>query len=286
MGRMPEYDVLATGRDLVPRFSGGSCGYTRLDITDAESIERLFEDFAPDVVINCAAMTQVDECEDNKEQCWLSNATSVELLAKACHKNGARLIQVSTDFVFDGKKGPYREDARPNPISYYGRSKLAGENYARGAGMNNWAIVRTVLVYGASEKPARDNFVTWLRTKLEGGDPVRIVTDQWRTPTYVVDLASAIERIIRFRKNGVFHISGRENMSIFEFANTISETLGLNTGLISKADSSSFTQKALRPAKSGFIILKAETELGYRPHLTGDAILDMDRTIARLNEAT
>ena len=272
MGRKPEYDVLATGRDDEPRFTGGSCGYTRLDITDAAATERLFADFAPDVVINCAAMTQVDDCETARDTCWQVNATAVETLAACCRSQGARLIQISTDFVFDGAEGPYQEDARPNPVSYYGRSKLAGENYARGAGSDKWAIVRTVLVFGASEDPGRGNFVTWVHDALQEGKPIQVVTDQWRTPTWTVDLAEGVERIVRYRKSGVFHISGRELLSVNEFAHLIAETMGLDASLIGEADGSTFTQPARRPARTGFIILKAETELGYRPHDVSEAI--------------
>lgn len=272
MGRMPEYDVLATGRDAEPRFSGGSCGYTRLDITDSEALERLFDDFEPNVVINCAAMTQVDDCESDREQCWKVNADAVESLAQLCKTHGARLIQVSTDFVFDGEEGPYREDARPHPVSYYGRSKLAGENHARAAGTDRWAIVRTVLVYGAPENGSRSNFVTWVRDKLRAGEAIKVVTDQWRTPTWVVDLADGIERIVRFRKSGVFHVSGRDFLTVNAFAHRIAEVAGLDASLIGDADKTTFSQPAQRPEKTGFIILKAETELGYRPHPLDDAI--------------
>ena len=277
MGRMPEYDVLATGRDRMPRFSGGSCGYTQLDITDPAAIERIFADFAPDVVVNCAAMTQVDQCESERETCWQVNATAVETLARNCLTTGAKLVQISTDFVFDGTDGPYREDARPNPVSYYGRSKLAGENHARGAGTEAWAIIRTVLVFGAAENLNRGNFVTWVNDNLEQGKQIRVVTDQWRTPTYVVDLASAAERLIRFRKRGTFHVSGRDFLSINEFAHLIANTLELDESLILPADGTTFSQPAQRPPKTGFIVLKAETELGYHPHHTADAIKDMMR---------
>ncbi len=276
MGRMPEYDVLATGRDRAPRFSGGSCGYTQLDITDSAAIDRLFLDFTPDVVINCAAMTQVDLCEIQKEECWQINALAVELIARACRSAGASLIQLSTDFVFDGEEGPYRENARPNPINYYGRSKLAGENYARGAGMDKWAIVRTVLVYGISENSPRQNFVTWLRDKLIAGNDVQIVTDQWRTPTYAPDLAEGIERIIRYQKQGVFHVSGRDNIPIYEFALLIADAFGTDPKMIAPTDSSAFSQTAARPPRSGFIILKAETELGFKPRGIRSALEEME----------
>ena len=266
MGRKPEYDLLATGRDAEPRFSGGSCGYTRLDITDETSVERLFDDFEPDVVINAAAMTQVDDCEKDRDLCWRVNADAVDTLARCCRDHGARLLQISTDFVFDGRDGPYREDARPNPISYYGRSKLAGENNARGAGTDRWAIIRTVLVYGAPQADARSNFVTWVHSKLQAGEHIRVVTDQWRTPTWVVDLADAVERVVRFRKSGIYHVSGRELMSVHAFAHRIAGVVGLDASLIGEADKATFSQPAERPEKTGFIILKAETELGFRPH--------------------
>lgn len=266
MGRKPEYDLLATGRDAEPRFSGGSCGYTRLDITDETAVEQLFDDFEPDVVINAAAMTHVDACETDRELCWKVNADAVDTLARCCRDHGARLLQISTDFVFDGQDGPYREDARPNPISYYGRSKLAGENNARGAGTDRWAIIRTVLVYGAPQADARSNFVTWVHSKLRAGEHIRVVTDQWRTPTWVVDLADAVERVVRFRKSGIYHVSGRELMSVHAFAHRIAKVAGLDASLIGEADKMTFSQPAERPAKTGFIILKAETELGFRPH--------------------
>ena len=275
MGGRPEYDVLATGRDQSPRFSGGSCGYVQLDITNVEATNQVFVDFEPDVVINCAAMTQVYECESKRDLCWQVNALAVDTLAKCCLKHGSRLIHISTDFIFDGRNGPYKESARPNPISYYGRSKLAGDNYARCAGMDKWAIVRTVLVYGRGEQLQRSNFVWWLKEKLEAGESVNIVTDQWRTPTYTPDLAIGIEKIVRFGKQGVYHISGRDYFSVYEFALEIADTLDLDTSLIKPVDGSSFTQPAARPAKSGFIILKAESELGYSPRPTRQAILEL-----------
>ncbi|SRR5690606_13081302 len=265
MSRYPEYDVLATARDPAPRFQGCSCGYAPLDITDAAAARRIFQDFTPSVVINCAAMTQVDDCETARDACWEINADAVEMLARQSEKVGAHLIQVSTDFVFDGEDGPYREDARPNPLSYYGKSKQAGENAARGAGIDRWSIARTVLVYGTGERLGRSNFVLWVIQKLSNGEPIHVVTDQWRTPTYAPDLAAGIERIARYGKPGIFHLSGREYLSIYEFAQTIAEVFDLDSALIHPTDGSKFSQAAERPAKSGFIILKAETELGYKP---------------------
>lgn len=275
MGRLPEYDVLATGLDQLPRFTGGSCGYARLDITNPGELQETFLNFAPDVVINCAAITQVDLCEEERDACWKINAEAVDSLARLCLSGGCQLVQVSTDFVFDGMAGPYRENARPAPLSYYGRSKLAGENYARGAGMDMWSIARTVLVYGAGERLSRSNFVLWLVDKLTRGEAVNIVTDQFRTPTFAPDLAAGIESIIRFDKHGVYHLSGREQVSIHEFALMIADVFNLDKSLIGKTDSQKLGQRAERPQNSGFIVLKAETELGFKPRPIRDALHEL-----------
>ena len=141
LGRFSEYDVLATGRGETSR-SAGSHGYMPLDITARRDVQHAVRDFQPTVVINCAAMTDVDRCETNREACWKVNVDAVETLAQQCKDTGARLIQLSTDFVFDGLDGPYREDARPNPVNFYGKSKQAAENAVRKAGFDKWAIVR------------------------------------------------------------------------------------------------------------------------------------------------
>jgi dTDP-4-dehydrorhamnose reductase len=272
MSRYPEYDVLATARDAAPRFAGGSCGYAPLDITSLEDVRHLFEDFTPSVVINCAAETQVDHCETNRDACWSVNAEAVEHLARQCHQSGAHLIQVSTDFVFNGEDGPYREGARPDPVNFYGKSKQAGENAARGAGLDKWSVARTVLVYGTGEKLAHSNFALWVIDRLTSGEPIRVVTDQWRTPTYAPDLAAGIERIARYGKSGIFHLSGRELMSVYEFATTVADVFDLDDALIQPTDGSEFRQPAERPPRTGFIILKAETELGYKPRAMTQAL--------------
>ena len=272
MSRFPEYDVLATGRDAAPRFKGASCGYAPLDITDTEAVQRLFEDFTPSVVINSAAMTQVDGCETNREACWDINTVAVEHLARQCHTIGARLVQVSTDFVFDGENGPYREEDRPCPVNYYGKAKLASENAARKAGLDKWAIARTVLVYGTGEALRSNNIALWVIDKLSKGEVINVVTDQWRTPTYAPDLAAGIEQIVRFGKTGLYHLSGRELVSIYQFAQTIARVLDLDTSLIHPTDGTKFRQPAARPPRTGFIILKGETELGYKPRSLETAI--------------
>jgi dTDP-4-dehydrorhamnose reductase len=250
-----------------------------MDVCDYDAVRAIFADFTPGVVVNCAAMTAVDACEQEKELCWRVNVDAVEHLAKCCLTSGTRLVQISTDFVFDGQRGPYREQDRPDPVNFYGKSKLAAENFVRGAGLDRWAIVRTVLVYGTGEQLGRTNIALWVVEKLSAGERIRVVTDQYRSPTYVDDLAGGVERVVRFGKTGVFHVSGRDIMSVYDFACRVAEVFELDSSLIQPTDGEAFRQPAARPASTGFIILKAETELGYKPRTLEGALLDLRQRV-------
>jgi dTDP-4-dehydrorhamnose reductase len=275
LSRHPEFDVLATARDDALRCKGASCGYTPLDVTAPDAVANVFEDFAPNVVINCAAMSDVAECDENRNEAWAVNARAVKRLAKHCRETRARLVQVSTDFVFNGKRGPYDEDARPDPVNYYGRTKLAAENAVREAGRDNWAIVRTVLLYGTGHTLNRSNVVLWMIDELSAGNQVHIVDDQYRTPTYVDDLAAGIERLVDRDKTGIYHISGRELVSIYELACTVAEVFDLDASLIEPVSSDFFEDDVDRPPRTGFIILRAETELDYDPRSLPDGLRDL-----------
>lgn len=275
-----ELDVLATARDDAPRFDGGSCGYTPLDVTQPDAVENVFEDFAPDVVINCAAMSDVAECDENRNEAWATNARAVKRLAKHCNETRARLVQVSSDFVFNGKRGPYDEDARPDPVNYYGRAKLAGENAVREAGRSNWAIVRTVLLYGTGQGLSRSNVVLWMIDELSEGNPLHIVDDQYRTPTHVDDLATGIERLVDREKTGIYHLSGRDLVSIYELACTVAEVFDLDASLIEPVSSDFFEDDVDRPPRTGFIVDRAAEELDYDPRSLEDGLHDLKDRLA------
>ncbi|MFB6229957.1 MAG: dTDP-4-dehydrorhamnose reductase [Salinibacter sp.] len=270
-----EYDVLATARDDAPRFDHESCGYAPLDVTQPDDVAAVFRDFTPNVVVNCAAKSDVEACDTNRNEAWAVNARAVKTLAKQCRETGARLVQVSSDFVFNGKRGPYDETARPDPVNYYGRTKLAGENAVREAGRSNWAIVRTVLLYGTGQDLSRSNIVLWIVDQLSQHEPLHIVDDQHRTPTYVDDLAEGIERLIHFEKTGIYHLSGRELVSIYELACTVAEVFDLDDSLIEPVSSDYFDDTVERPSRTGFIILKAETELEYDPRSLEEGLQDL-----------
>lgn len=241
-------------------------GYTYCagDITDYKQLKVVFEEFHPTAVINAAAMTQVDACESSPEVCNAINTKAVHHLAGLCKEYNSRLIQLSTDFVFDGLAGPYREGDTPAPISTYGRSKLEAEKIVEAADIPA-AIVRTVLVYGVVPDLSRSNIVLWVKNSLEGGKPIKVVNDQFRSPTLAEDLADGVLAVLFRNKTGIYHISGSELLSVYDIAQRVADFFKLDRGLISPTDSGSLGQAAKRPPKTGFVILKAQTELDYYP---------------------
>ncbi|TAN17193.1 MAG: SDR family oxidoreductase [Chitinophagaceae bacterium] len=255
--------------------------YISLDICDETQVKKVIADNVPDVIIHCAAMTQVDDCEIKKEQCWRANVLATQYLIKAAQQIKSSFLLVSTDFIFNGESGPYDENALPDPLSYYGMSKLAAEMLLMTSQLR-WAIARTVLVYGIAEDMSRSNIILWVKKSLEQGKKIRVVDDQWRTPTLVQDLAMGCQLITeKFLANndvdtnkisGIFNISGRDFLTPYEMALKTADYFHLDKSLIEKADASSFTQTAKRPPKTGFIIDKAGEMLGYKPHSFGEGI--------------
>ncbi len=259
----PEIDVVATARGTL-NYPLSSGSFDKLDVTQREAVDHVITTHKPDVVIHTAAMTQVDQCETEQERCWLNNVTAVEHVVKACEKTTSHLIHISTDFIFDGTYGPLDETAKPNPLSYYGKSKLAGEEIVQ-KGSVNWSILRTVLVYGITQDMSRSNIVLWVKKSLEEGKTIHVVNDQWRTPTLAEDLAMGCLLTARKKAKGIYHVSGDEIMTPHDIAIRTAEFFQLDKSLIKVTDSTHFRQPAPRPPKTGFIIEKAKRELGYKP---------------------
>jgi len=188
-----------------------------LDVTDLEALKSTVLKFKPDVVINAAAMTQVDVCEQNREECWKQNVGSVRNLVEVCGSTKTHLVHVSTDFVFNGKEGPLDETAVPEPVNYYGESKLEGEKIILNSGIAA-AIIRTVLVYGVTSDMSRSNIVLWVKKSLEEKKAIKVVNDQFRTPTLAEDLAMGCLLAARKKAKGIFHISGDEMMTPYDIA--------------------------------------------------------------------
>lgn len=237
--------------------------YKQIDLTEKSSIKKIITNFYPDTIINTAAYTNVDGCETEKELSWKINVTGVELLAKYGKAIDSHLIHVSTDYVFDGKNGPYSEKDKVNPISYYGRGKLAAENVLVASPIKS-TIVRTNVLYGPA-KQGRPDFVKWVVTSLRAGKNIKIVDDQINNPTYLDNLAWALSKFAYVKKEGLYNIGGSDFLDRFEFTMRIADFFKLDKSLVSRIKTEELKQAAPRPLKSGLINLKAETEIGYKP---------------------
>lgn len=239
--------------------------FRSMDVTKAEEVERVVSEFRPTHIIHTAAMTNVDQCESDRDGALLLNRDAVQYLVDACEKYNVHLVHLSTDFIFDGEDGPYDEEAVANPVNFYGETKRQAEEIVKQAKCK-WAILRTVLVFGIAHDYGRTNIVLWVRDSLQAGKVIKVVTDQVRTPTLAEDLAMGCWLAVEKDAEGIFNISGSEMLTPYDMALQVADFFALDKALIDKADGSTFTQPAKRPARTGFSIRKAETELGYRPH--------------------
>lgn len=244
--------------------------YLNCDITKRESVKKVVLGFYPDYIVNASAYTNVDLSETEREDAWKVNVKGVEYLSEAARIIDSRIIHISSDYIFDGREGPYSENEKPNPLGYYARTKLAGENALKISGVPN-TILRTNVLYGADSN-CKIDFVRWLINSLKDGKEVRIVTDQINNPTFVNDLVQGISKVIEFNKTGIYNIGGKEFLSRFEFSEIIAEYFGLDKNLIKPVTTGELNQPARRPLKSGLITLKAETELGYKPHTIKESL--------------
>lgn len=242
-----------------------------MDVTDEESVRRIVSETRPDVIIHTAAMTNVDQCETDREGCWKNNVTAVEHIVKICREKSIRLIHLSTDFIFDGSHGPLDESVTPAPVNYYGESKLAAERVVIESGIQ-YCILRTVLVFGITRDMSRANIVTWVKNSLEQGKVIQVVNDQFRTPTLAEDLAKGCYLAAIKKAQGVYNISGSDFLTPYDIAIHTARYFKLDESLIRETDSNQFKQPARRPLKTGFVIDKAKRELGYEPHSFTDAI--------------
>lgn len=259
------YNIIATGRGqgrMPPEWMGYK--YVPMDTCCPEQINGVFKTYRPQFVIHCASMTDVDQCERDKAGCMMQNVDAVTHMVDACISTRSQLVHLSTDFIFDGEDGPYTEEDTPNPINYYGHAKFLSEKIVKASSID-WTIVRTGLVYGITTAMTRSNIVLWVKSALEGGKELHLVDDQIRTPTLAEDLAIGCIKIIEREALGIFNISGEEILTPYQMGVQVAQYFGLDVSKIKKSDSSSFTQTARRPLKTGFLLKKAIERLDYCP---------------------
>lgn len=238
--------------------------YVSMDVTDVRNVMDVVTLHQPDTIIHTAAMTNVDTCESDKEGAEMLNVDAVEYIVEAANEVGAHLIHLSTDFIFNGEAGPYTEDAEPDPVSYYGETKLAAENMVKNQ-CNKWSIARTILVYGIVHDMSRSNIVLWAKGALEKGQPINVVNDQVRSPTLAEDLAMGCKLIEEKQAEGIFNISGKDQMSIVEIVERVADYFQLDKSIIKQVSSKTLNQAAMRPPITGFDLTKSREILGYNP---------------------
>ena len=238
--------------------------YYDIDITNHAQLEECISYIQPSFIINTAAMTNVDTCEIKPKECNNLNTEAVKYLTQICAKLNIHFIQISTDFIFDGSMGVYKETDLPNPLSIYGHSKLKAENIVKNSGVN-FSILRTILVYGKVVNLKRNNIVLWVKDMLENNKEISIVDDQFRMPTYVEDLAFACKLSIDKKATGIFNVSSNTLLSIYEIAQQIAEVFQLDKSFIKPISSVTLNQKAKRPSKTGFDLFKTKKVLQFIP---------------------
>lgn len=281
LAERPDVELIATARGENRLLKKDGYRYYDADITDFDSLNKVINAEKPDHIIHTAAMTNVDACESEKELCRRINVDAVQNIAEQCDLYNIHLVHLSTDFIFNGTHGPLDEEEKPDPLSYYGWSKLDAEHIVMGM-KAPWAILRTVLVYGIVDNMSRSNIVLWVKQSLEAGKSIKVVDDQFRTPTYAEDLAQGCELAALKHATGVYNISGNEFMSIYELVQKVAEHYHLDKKLIERTDSRSLNQPARRPPRTGFMIDKAVRELGYTPTPFTKSLQLMDDQMAAI----
>lgn len=258
--------------DILP---GNNYRFVQADMNNHSAIDRLIAEIRPDVVINGSALSVPDYCESHHEEAYAANVLAVENIARCCEKAGSRFIHLSTDFVFDGKKAElYTETDTPAPVNYYGISKYQGEQ-AVAANCSNYANVRVVVVYGKALPGQHGNILQLVKNRLQAGQEIRVVSDQYRTPTWVQDIADGVEKLMHISQNGIWHICGDECLSIADIAYRVADYFKLDRSLIVPVTTEKMNEATPRPRFSGLSIEKAKRILGYAPHSLEEGMAEM-----------
>jgi dTDP-4-dehydrorhamnose reductase len=250
--------AVGTARNADPLLPDRLAGFRRLDITRADDVAEAVRAERPDRIVNAAALTDVDLCERDPDLCDRINRGAVGNMAAT----GVPVAHFSTDYVFDGSAGPYREEDATGPLNQYGKAKLASEGLALSTPQG--LVLRTMTLWGRGQG-MKTSFVDFVKNSLEAKKPIRIVTDQWGNPTLAEDLALATWKLLQAGKSGLYHAAGSEWNSRHAWAAAIAAFYGLDAGLIQPILTSDLKQTAKRPLKSGLLIDKLARDGGFRP---------------------
>jgi dTDP-4-dehydrorhamnose reductase len=235
-----------------------------IDISNKDKIDAELKRVQPEIVVHAASLTDVDKCELNKELAWKTNVEGTRNITQAAKNNSAYFLYISTDYVFDGEKGNYKETDLPSPINYYGYTKLKAEEYIK-KNAGEYCIVRTSVIYGANPAAGKINFALWLLKKLENKEQTKIFIDQWNSPTLNSSLVEMTLEIAERQLTGLYHLSGATRISRYEFATSLAKTFNLDANLLVPTVSSQLSFPAKRPKDSSLNTNKAQTSLNHKP---------------------
>lgn len=260
----PAVQLIATSRSKEINPLQKAYTFEQLDITHPDQVQQCIDTHRPEVIIHTAAQANVNYCEQHKEECYAVNTEAVRTLTEFSNQYNMHLIHFSTDFIFDGKQPPYQENDLPNPVNYYGQTKADAENLLR-EHANQYTILRPILVFGYFKGMKRDNLVTWVVKSLANRKPIKVVNDQYRCPTLAEDIARLTSEMAGKKQTGVFHICGKESLSIYDLAIRTAEHFQLNTQLITPVTSKELNEIAARPANTCFTLHKIKEAIDYQP---------------------
>ncbi|NQW37570.1 MAG: SDR family oxidoreductase [Flavobacteriales bacterium] len=277
-----DYKIFALARGCNRNQNNSNFTYYDVDITDKKSLLNIIDVIKPDYIINAAAVTNVDYCETHQQECDAVNVEAVDTLIEASKKHNIHLVHISTDFVFDGLKGNYKETDATNPLNYYGLSKLKSEQLFEKTSIS-YTILRTILVFGYVPELKQQNILLWLLDKMQKKVPLTMVNDQLRTPTYVEDLAKACLSAIKTQAKGIYNISGSDLLDMYQLSNLVAKTFNYDEKSISAIPTSQLNQPAIRPKITGFDISKSKKDLNFSPLSFTDALEEIKSKISQHN---
>jgi len=249
--------------------------YVSMDICNKLEINNVFQAVYPTHVIHTAAITNVDYCELNPEECREVNVQAIRYLFEAAKQYQAHFELLSTDFVFDGEKGMYKETDEVHPLSVYAASKVDAEKILLESDYENWSVARTIIVYGTANNLSRSNIVLWAIDALQKQQPMNIINDQFRMPTWADDLAWGCLEICKRNKTGIFHLCGPELLSIHQIVERVAAYLNASMDHVKVIDSSTLNQPAKRPPRTGFDLSKSRKELDYNPKTIEETLKEL-----------
>ncbi len=252
----------------------------RFDLLDANGIRDIIERMRPDVIVHSAALTDVDRCEREKELAYKMNVEGTRAIAEGARRAGSHLVYISTDYVFDGQRGLYREDDDTNPVSYYGSTKLLGEEFC----LDRGCVARTCVIYGSRPASGKVNFALWLLNNLKSGKEARVVTDQFITPTLNSSLAAMVLEAADRHLSGIYHLSGATRVSRYDFARRLARVFDLDSSLILPSRLSELNWLAKRPMDSSLDTGKARGKLMNMPLSLDDSLQVLKKEILGMND--